>query len=207
MQYNKVMTTRTRLSTDQKLRALAYIARGDTLSQVAGHMLEEFDVTITESALSQLKKNHADTTDKMQTSLSESAAEDADALLKKTRRMLSVRLDRAERDANELAEVDRQYREGNIKSVEEYRRKKAGLLKISIAELTNVSKTMHAQTVKVPELPPGATPGALPAGGGAQNPAQLEALLNAIKDGNHVEIQRIVFNGGVPNDKPVAVQS
>ena len=99
--YNKVMTTRTRLTTDQKLRALAYIARGDTLSQVAGHMLEEFEVTISESALSQLKKNHADTITKMQDSLSESAAEDADALLKKTRRMLSVRLDRADRDSRQ----------------------------------------------------------------------------------------------------------
>ena len=84
--------------------------------------------------------------------------------------------------------------------------KKTGLLKISISELTNISKTMHAQTVKVPELPPGAGPAALPAGGGAQTPAQLEALLNAIKDGNHVEIQRIVFNGG-GNAQPVAVQS
>lgn len=170
-------------------------------------MLEEFDVTITESALSQLKKTHADTITKMQDSLSESAAEDADAILKKTRRILSVRLDRAQRDESALAEVDRDYREGKIKNPEDYRRKKAGYLKISIAELTNISKTMHAQTVKVPELPPGVTPGALPAGGGAQNPAQLEALLNAIKDGNHVEIQRIVFNGGVPNDQPVTVQS
>lgn len=206
MLYNKVMTTRTRLTTDQKLRALAYIARGDTLSQVAGHMLEEFEVTISESALSQLKKNHADTIDKMQTSLSESAAEDADALLKKTRRMLSVRLDRADRDSSELAELDRKWRDGEIKNKEEYQRKKTGLLKISISELTNISKTMHAQTVKVPELPPGAMPGALPAGGGAQTPAQLEALLNAIKDGNHVEIQRIVFNGGVPNDQSIPVQ-
>lgn len=199
------MTTRTRLTTDQKLRALAYIARGDTLSQVAGHMLEEFEVSISESALSQMKKAHAETIDKMQTSLTESAAEDADAILKKTRRILSVRLDRAQRDESAIAEVDREYREGKIKSPEEYRRKKAGFLKVSIAELTNISKTMHAQTVKVPELPPGAMPGALPAGGSAQTPAHLEALLNAIKNGNEVEVQRLVFNPGGRNDQPLSV--
>ena len=87
------------------------------------------------------------------------------------------------------------------------KRRKAGLLQLSVGELVNISRSMHAQVVKapgVPELPPGDGPAQLlPAG--SSTPAQLEALLQAIQRGDHVEMQRIVFNGGGRNDQPVAV--
>lgn len=203
-----VMTTatRTRLTMDQKLRALAYIARGDTMSQVAAHLLEDFQVTITESALYKIKKDNLETIQKIQERLADSAAADADALLKSSRVALARRLQRDSRDGAELEQLDQQYRDGELDKAE-YQRKKSGLLQLSVNELVNISRSMHAQVIKVPgnpELPPGNGP-AQPLPAGSATPAQLEALLKAIQSGNHVEIQRIVFNGGVRNDQPVTI--
>jgi peroxiredoxin family protein len=191
--YNTVMTTRTRLTTDQKMRALAYIARGDTMSQVAAHLLEDFDVTITEYGLYAIKRNHSDTIARMQETMADSAIADADALLKHSRVMIAKKMQKADRDTTTLEQLDEQYRDGDIK-IEDYRRQKKGLLNLSVNELTQISKTMHDQVLKIPSdgLPPGSA-GALPPGGGS-TPAQLEALLLAIKAGNTVELQRLIFN-------------
>lgn len=199
-------STRTRLTMDQKLRAIAYIARGDTMSQVAAHMLEDFQVSITESALYKIKKDNLGTIQKIQDRLADSAAADADAILRQSRVALAKKMRQADRDGAELEQLDQQYRDGEM-SKEQYQQKKAGLIQLSISELTNISRTMHAQTVKLPqalELPAGSGPAqTLPSG--SATAAQLEALLKAIQSGNHVEMQRIIFNGNVHDDQPVAI--
>ncbi len=194
---------------DQKLRALAYIARGDTMSQVAAHLLEDFQVTITESALYKIKKDNLETIQKIQDRLADSAVADADAILKQSRVALAKKMQRADRDGNELEQLDQQYRDGEIDK-SQYQRRKAGLIQLSVSELVNISRTMHAQVIKVPgagapELPPGPGGPAQPLPAGSSTPAQLEALLKAIQAGNTVEIQRLIFTPGVRNDQPVTV--
>lgn len=192
---------------DQKLRALAYIARGDTMSQVAAHLLEDFQVSITESALYKIKKDNLETIQKIQDRLADSAVADADAILKQSRVALAKKMQRADRDGNELEQLDQQYRDNEIDKAT-YQRRKAGLIQLSVSELVNISRTMHAQVIKVPgapELPPGAGP-AQPLPAGSSTPAQLEALLKAIQAGNTVEIQRLIFTpGAARNDQPVTV--
>ncbi len=192
---------------DQRLRTLAYIARGDTMSQVAAHLLEDYGVKISESRLYQIKKNNLETIQKIQERLADSAIADADAILRQSRVQLAKKMQRADRDGNELELLDQQYRDGEIDKTK-YQRKKAGLLQLSVGELVNISRSMHAQVVKspgLPELPPGGSGAAQPLPAGSSTPAQLESLLKAIQSGNHVEIQRIVFNGGPGNDQPVTV--
>lgn len=192
---------------DQKLRALAYIARGDTMSQVAAHLLEDFQVSITESALYKIKKDNLETIQKIQDRLADSAVADADAILKQSRVALAKKMQRADRDGNELEQLDQQYRDGEIDK-SQYQRRKAGLIQLSVSELVNISRTMHAQVIKVPgvpELPPGPGGAAQPLPAGSSTPAQLEALLKAIQAGNTVEIQRLIFTPGVRNDQPVTV--
>lgn len=197
------MNKRTRLTTDQKMAALAMIARGDTLSQVAANLLTEYEVTISESAIRKIKSLHQETILKMQETIADGKAAEAGDISKRSRHLINRRLDKAERDERALEELDQKYRDGEIDGgAEEYRRRKAGLLKISVAELINISKTMHAQTIRIPalpQLPDTTTPQAnLPPGAG-QTPAQLEALLGAIKAGNTVEIQRLIFTPGNNN--------
>ena len=200
------MNTRTRLTTDQKLAGLAMMARGDTLSQVAGHLLTDYGVKVSESWLAKIKTNHRDTIDKMQNTMAEGQAADTEALIKRSRRMINSHMDKAERDSKALEEIDSQFRDGKI-SVKVYRRKKAGLLKMSVVELIQISKGMYDQTKRdlIP-LAPGAS--SLPPGHDP-NPAQLEALLQAIAAGNTVEIQRLIFNPlkrEAQHDKSIAIQ-
>lgn len=180
---------------DQKLRALTLIARGDTNSQVVAYLLENFGVSITESAISQLHKNNKDTVNEMINKMVEGEQAEADAIVKRTHRMIAKKLDRAERDQNALDELDEMYRNNEIK-VEDYRRRKAGLMKMSINELMTISKGVFAQTIKhPPALPPGTpTPPGQRTAGNLPAPNHLEAMLQAIERGDTVELQRLTFN-------------
>lgn len=185
---------------DQKLRVLAYIARGDTASQVVAHVLEDFEIVITEDAIYKIKRDNAETIAKMQERLADSVAADLDQLVRRSRTGIARKLMKAENDASEIEVLDQQYRDGEI-TKEEYQRKKAGRLDLSITELSNLSQKLVAQQrlVSAPVQPEG--PNALPDGNpqpisvpqGTQTPAQLEAMLKAIQAGNTVELQRIVF--------------
>jgi len=198
--YNRDMEkkSRTRLTMDQKMRAIAYIARGDTISQVAAHLLEDFDVTITESALYAIKRDNAETIAKIQERLADGAAAEIEQLIRAGRVQIAKKLQKADRDATELELLDQQYRAGDIDKAE-YQRKKAGLLDLSITELSNLTSKLVGQQRHAPAPPedpqlPAGSPVPLPAG--SSTPAQLEAMLHAIQAGNTVELQRIVFTPG-----------
>ena len=124
--------------------------------------------------------------------------------------MINKKLDKAERDANEMEELDQQWRDGEITDKAEYQRRKAGLMKISINELTTVARSMHKQIITPPgpdnpQLPPGTQPLAL-GHGGNMTPAHLEAMLKAASDGNIIEITRLRFGGqGVQRDIPLTI--
>ena len=94
------MKVRTRLTTDQKMRALALLARGDTLSQVAAHLLEYYQVTVSESGLSQIRSNNKETISQMQQVIADGQSAEAEAIANRARRLINNKLDRAERDVN-----------------------------------------------------------------------------------------------------------
>lgn len=197
MLYNGGMATetRTRLNDAQRLRVLALAVRGDGSQAIADAIQETYGISITASGIDKIKATHADTLAAMKQQAVEAEAADAETLLARSRRMIGRKLTKAERDADALEKLDEDYRQGNMK-LEEYRRKKTGLLNISIAELNAVTKEMYIQTGKGEDGTP-----RLPAG----NLHQTEALLEAIKRGDTVELQRLIFR---PNhDQPVTIQS
>lgn len=177
------------------MRVLALIARGDTMSQVAGYLLEHYQITISESALYQIRSKNKDTIAAMQQTVADGQSAEAEAIANRARRMLNTKLDKAERDGRTLEDLDEQWRNGEIKDKAEYQRRKAGLMKISINELTTITKAMHTQSAPPPPADPEAP--ALPAGSHhipANTPARLEAMLQAVAQGKTVELQRLVFN-------------
>ena len=203
--YNMLMTeTRVRLTMEQKLRALAYIARGDTVSQVVAHLLEDYDLTISEAAIYRIKRDHRDDIAKLQDRLADSVAADTEQLIRAGRVQIAKKLQKADRDGSELEVLDQQYRDGEIDKAT-YQRKKTGLLNLSVNQLSDLTTKLTNQQMlarrggaavpETPELPDGAATRATIPGG--STPAQLEAMLAAIKDGNTVELQRIVFTPGV----------
>lgn len=197
--------SRSKLNTAQRMKVLALMARGDSYAQIRAHLQSQYEISITDGALSDLRKRHADTLAEMTRTMVEHETIEAEDLLKKTRRMISKQLTKAEVDANKLAELDEDYRDGDL-TKHEYDRKRAGLLGLSINQLVSVSKEMHSQTLK--DLPPGLPPGASATGAiGAGSPALTESIVSAIKAGDTVELQRLIFNPkGAPSYvEPVAV--
>lgn len=195
--------TRQKLNTAQRMRVLALMARGDTYAQIRAHLQSQYDITISDNSLSDIKKRHGDTLAEMTRTMVEHEAIEAEDLLKKTRRMIGRKLSQAEQDANKLAKLDEQYREGDI-TKSQYDLKRAGLLGLSINQLVAVSKEMHNQVMK--DIPPGLPPGASATGAiGGGNPAITEAIVAAIKNGDTVELQRLVFKRGGVDAQPIAV--
>lgn len=197
--------SRTRLTMDQKMRVLAYISRGDTVSQVVAHVLEDFDISITEDAIYKIRRDNADTISKIQERLADSAAADIDQLIRKSRVQIARKLNKAEHDASELDKLDQQYRDGEIEK-DEYQRQKTGRINLSISELASLGQKLVSQQRGIePELPPAGANPALPPG--SSTPAQLEAILKAIQSGDTVELQRIIFTPGVQrNDQSIQIQ-
>ena len=186
--------SRRKLDTSQRMQVIALMARGDTFAEINAYLLEHFGVTLNPKTLTDMKKVHGDTIALMQRTHEEAETADAAQLLIRTRRLIGRKLTRAERDAKDLADLDYQRREGEITEAD-YHQRRTGLIEMSIQELVTVSKEMHSESSKPlgGELLPG-----LPDGGGNSNLALTEALLNAIKTGNHVEIQRLILRS--PNE-------
>ena len=183
---------------------LARIARGDTLAMVQKWLLDEHEITISLPALSGLKKNHAKAITDMQQKMLDAQAIDAEAIMKRSRALINRKIAKAERDQTQIEELDEQYRDGVI-SLDELRRKKKGLLDLSIAELTRIGSAMLDQTKTAP-LPPDAPAlgSGNPGASGLPSPT-LEATIQALKEGNTVELQRIIFNGAPKDDKSHSV--
>lgn len=182
-----------RLNDFQRLRVFALIARGDSNQAIVDEIQARFGIKVTMGAISSMKKAHADSIAVMKQAVAKAEIADAEALLTRSHRLLGKKLTKAERDESELEELYSHYRAGRI-TWKELQQKKAGLLRISVAELNAVSREMYVQTGKgdsPPRQPIDATI------------AQTDALMSAIKAGDTVELQRIIFRAN--NDKSIPV--
>lgn len=188
------VATNSKLDTPLKMKVFAMMARGEKYGTIQRVLKEHHNIDYSQQSLSDLKKRHKDTISEMHSMILQDQASDAENIRAKSLRLLSRRLDQANADEVEIAKVDDEYRNGDM-SLSEYRRKKAGLLKVSIKELTEVSKEMTAQSKHA-----GTLPGRLPAGangdedsGGSIDPKFAEALSQAIARGDTVALQQLVI--------------
>lgn len=174
-----------KLNTSQRMEVLALIARGDTRKQINQHLDAKYGLTISATMIAYLKNRHADALQMMKDQVAQYQMSEAEELMEKSRKLMSKHLDRASEDFDELAELDRAYREGEME-YKDYANKKRTLLKLSLSELNQVSKDMHAQAKDAPADAPGTVdPSAA---------ANTEALMKAIQSGDTIELQRIILN-------------
>jgi len=180
-----------KLDTPLRLKVLAMMARGEKYETIQRILKDNHGVEISAGGLSSMRKRHADSIKEMELMILEAETSEAEQVRVKTLRQLSRKLDRASADESELEELDRQYRNGEIESLSEYRRLKTGLLKLSVRELAQISKDMHAQSGK----PKGAS--ALPVGAvpveGTPNPKWVEAMMLAVQRGDTIAMQQLVI--------------
>jgi hypothetical protein len=181
-----------KLDTTLKMKVLAYMARGERYQAIIDMLQKDHGISYTMGGLSLLRKRHTETISEMERIVLEQEMADTSTIRNKSLKLLNRKLDQASTDELEMAALDQQYRDGNL-DLATYKRKKQGLLRLNIKELTEVSREMAAQqrlALGSKKNTPG--PDALPAGG--MDPAAIEQLTTAIKDGNTVELTKLVFN-------------
>lgn len=180
-----------KLDTPTKMKVLAMIARGEKYETISRILKEQHNIDYSSAGLAELKKSNADTIKEMELMILDAETSEAEQIRVKSLRQLSKKLDRASEDEAELQEIDRQYRAGEIE-LAEYKRLKTGLLKLTVKDLTAISKDMYAQSGG--KRGANALPGAASTGGGdTPDPKWVEALMTAVQRGDTIAMQQLVI--------------
>lgn len=179
-----------KLDTPTKMKTLAMVARGEQTATILRILNDEHGVNYTRDDLSQLKRTNRDTINEMKQMILEAEASEAEQVRVKALRQLSRRLDKASEDEVEIHELDRQYRDGEIE-LNEYKRLKTGLLKLSVNELTSITKDMHTQSGG--KRSTNALPGTPAASDNTPDPKWVEALMTAVQRGDTIAMQQLVI--------------
>jgi predicted DNA-binding protein YlxM (UPF0122 family) len=170
----------THVPPQDEMTILAMIAREDSYSEIA----EKFDIS--KATITNIKNRNPDTLKILKEQLLTHRLNQASGILEKTNRAIEKRLDESENFENELFELQRQYRDGEIEEkVFELRVRK--LQKLNISELTSISREMHSQskTSGSGDTPP-------------MNPQDaqeyLVKLAKGLESGDEVVLERLVFS-------------
>ena len=180
------ITERTRLNTQQRMLILAMLARGDNQKDIISEIDARFGVAISGVLISQIKKRHADVLDTMTKEIMKAETEDAQMLLSEARRQISGKLKKSRSDESKLEALDRKYRNGDLTKAE-YTQQRSGYLTLSVRDLGDLSDklykqaTNHGQDDEDPNKQMG-------------DMRMVQEITKAIKDGNTIELQRIIFN-------------
>lgn len=181
-----------KLDVPTKMKVIAMMARGEKYETIQRILLEDHQIEYTIKSLYNLRDKHKDTIAEMELMILEKEASDSEQIRVKSLRQLNRKLDKASADELMIAQIDKEYREGVIENLGDYRRRKAGLLNLSVKDLTDVSKEMSAQTgsrgIKGAHgLPPGDS------GVDAPDPKWVEALMAAVQRGDTITMQQLTL--------------
>lgn len=180
------MTTRTpRIAMDKQLEVLARFSRGDTHAQISK------DTGIPVGTLQNIKKRNPAALEIIQNKMIDHQISSAKKILKKSQDLIERKLDKAvtadkQRDDlfNKLISKEIEYKE--------YRAMMDRIYDPTLSELNAISKESFNQS-QIEEGKPTSIPGA-----GKDATGDLVALVEAIKSGDEVVLQRMVFNSPAP---------
>lgn len=198
--YTRHMTTELsgpKLTDALKMQVLALMARGEKYKDIRKILSEQHNITYSNNALSMLRKRNGDVIAEIERTIYASEAAEAERIRSKGLRMLSRKLDQASSDELELSAIDEEFRTTDM-TLADYKRKKAGLLELSIKDVVHITDKMYTQT----KDGPGAS---APAGSAAPTAAEaraLEAFHDAIKNGDTITLQQLTvkLNNGATAD-------
>jgi hypothetical protein len=183
-----------KLNTSVKSKVLAMMARGEKYGTIVSVLKNDHNIDYSVSALADLRKRNAEAIQQMTEMIVDAEATEAEKIRTRALRKVNRTLDRADADEAELQALEEEYRQPDSKmTLAEYRRRKTGLLRLSVTDLLNITDRMHNQTQKLKAT---GSP-QLPAGNGApvgQSPQLAEALLAAIQNGDTITLQQMEIN-------------
>lgn len=172
---------------NQKLeqKIVRLMALGKTQDDILKKIKKENKVELAKKTLTDIKKRNYESLEEQQRAIIRQEAATAASIHGKTNSMLYKRLEKADDDTETLWDLEQQYRDGDIDE-EEFYKQISRLKDVSIEQLLKVSKEMYTQTGAAAE--PNASSGA------SIDPNQAKDLVNALKNSDAVELQRIVFS-------------
>ena len=177
----------TRVPQTKRSEIVAMIARGDKTTAIAA------SAGVSVAMVSKLRKEEAGAIQAIQDRIQDSKAEVANRVLSKTNQLLEARVDQAVQRDRLRVEYAEQLVTGKIDR-KKYNELIRQLPNITTAELTSLSREMFSQSAKADDAPKNSTE--------AQK-QQLLSMLEQIKEGNEVVLERMVFNPhDVPNSTP-----
>jgi hypothetical protein len=171
--------TRTPMAIEMKV--IAYIARGDTYRTIQKLIIDEFDQKIQLQTITNIKERNIDALTVIRNAIIKEEESTAKKLLEKSRSLIGKKLTQAEKDAQYLDDMESDYRRGKI-SFKEYHRAVSLVKMPTLTELTSVSKEMHHQD----EVDNQKT-------SDASKPENAKDVWQLLKDGDDIELQRMVF--------------
>lgn len=165
------------LSITEEAKIVALLARGDTYDQIQAQM----ERSVAKMTIGRVKKRNKGTLDMISAKAMQKAEADAASIKNKANTLISTRLDRADKFDKLIEKLESDYVDGNI-TYKEYREERRKLKDVTLPELVIVSKEMHHQTSAEPTPP--------------ANQQDIATLIAAIKSGDEVKLNQIIFNGG-----------
>lgn len=181
--------TAPKLDLPLKMRILAMIAREEKYKVILGILEKDHGIKYSVQSLRLLKKNHAKTIAEMQGMVLDKEASEVDQIRTRALRQLARKLDQATEAEREIAQLDEEYRAGDME-LAEYRRKKTGLLNMSVSELLAVSKEMHGQSGAKGKGASIAPNPHKPGSDEPLDPQAVEVLLTAIQNGDTITLSK-----------------
>lgn len=172
-----------RTDLDLELQVIAMLARGDTHEAIH----KETGLAIT--TVAQIKKRNPKALATIADRLVAHKATRARQLLDKTQSIIESKLDRVSDSEAKRDKYFQQFRDGLL-SYEEYRDLVVNLTDASLTELNAISKEAFHQS----QIESG-KPTSIAANSPHEAKEELLALAQAIKDGDEVVLERIVFGG------------
>lgn len=162
-----------------EVKIVAYLARGETYASIRNLMAPTLP-GISDSLIVRVKQRNKANLDVLTTKLEEIEVNEAQSIKQNANKLLKGKLRKAEKEDAIKEKLHDDYLAGELEAREYY-----DALKLvgttSIPELVIVSKEMHQQTKFEPDTPP-------------SSPRDLDALREAIKNGDEVALQQIIFN-------------
>lgn len=187
-QISMPQTADRKLDLSVKLKVCALMARGEKYATIQKFLKDKFNIDYTTSSLSMFRKRNSETIADMERLVLDAEVAEVERVRSKSLRMLNRKLDRASTDDLEIQQLDEDYRTGKIE-LSEYKRKKAGLIDLSVKDLATLSEKMHSQMKNGPGAPGG--------DGGSNAPALdgklLSKLMAAIQSGDILTLTQLTL--------------
>jgi len=182
------------LPKDVKMRVLALMARGEKNPAISETLRTDYGIDYSTNKVALLRHRNQNTITEMEHMVLDAEAAEAEKIRSKSLRMLSRKLDRATADEVKIMELDQEYRDDKI-DLKTYRRRKMGLLSVSIKELTLISESMHDQTKHGPGAPgDGGSSGSI-----NLDATWLEKVMIAVQKNDILTITQLTLNQKQPH--------